>query len=228
MLRPRRRVLLSFPLWLLSSSQSLRSPHHVRSGATRLASTKLAGGDSSVLAYIALGSNMGDRHAAIFEAFTALKSIGNVRATSHLYESRPMYVQVKPLCLNLKSLPQPQSHPLSLSLPLWRFSGKSKDQAAFLNCAVLLEIDSKSAASQPSTLLRRLQEMEKSIGRRKSFLNGPRLIDMDILCITTKGGRNVDVEITASDAAPGLLVPHPRIEERVFVLQPLVRWPESH
>lgn len=98
-----------------------------------------------------------------------------------------------------------------------------QDQAAFLNCAVLLDIDSNSAARQPSSLLRHLQDMEHSIGRQKSFRNGPRLIDMDILCITTNGGINLDVDISASDSTTELLVPHPRIEERAFVLQPLVR-----
>lgn len=114
----------------------------------------------------------------------------------------------------------------------------NKDQAAFLNCVVLLEIYASSTSSRdPSTLLRKLQEIEQRIGRQKSFRNGPRLIDVDILCIT-QGARpipisiandcssvpwqNIQVNISSSGAVPALFVPHPRIEERAFVLRPLV------
>ena len=62
----------------------------------------------------------------------------------------------------------------------------------------------------PRVLLRRLQTIERELGRRRVVANGPRTIDIDILLY----GRFV---IRAQD----LEVPHPRMEERRFVLEPL-------
>ena len=80
------------------------------------------------------------------------------------------------------------------------------DQPAFLNMVVCAQTD-----LSPRDLLGRLKELEVSLGRIPNFRNGPRLIDLDILfyddlCLDT----------------PGLVIPHPRLQERVFVLVPLV------
>src|SRR5260370_33883243 len=60
----------------------------------------------------------------------------------------------------------------------------------------------------PRQLLRRLQTIEKDLGRQRHVLNGPRTIDIDILFY---GGFTIQV--------PELTVPHPRLQERRFVLQ---------
>ena len=62
----------------------------------------------------------------------------------------------------------------------------------------------------PRVLLRRLQSLERELGRRRIVANGPRTIDIDILFF----GRFVI-------QTPDLMVPHPRMEERRFVLEPL-------
>src|SRR5260370_22894415 len=62
----------------------------------------------------------------------------------------------------------------------------------------------------PRQLLRRLETIEKDLGRQRHVLNGPRTIDIDILFY---GGFTIQV--------PELTVPHPRLQERRFVLQPL-------
>jgi 2-amino-4-hydroxy-6-hydroxymethyldihydropteridine diphosphokinase len=78
-------------------------------------------------------------------------------------------------------------------------------QPWFLNCVVLLETD-----LQPNTLLQRLLEIERALGRERLQPKGPRLIDIDILLV----GNEVIRE-------PGLTIPHPALHERRFVLQPL-------
>jgi 2-amino-4-hydroxy-6-hydroxymethyldihydropteridine diphosphokinase len=80
------------------------------------------------------------------------------------------------------------------------------DQPAFLNMVVRAETD----LSAPD-LLARLKELEASLGRVPGFRNGPRLIDLDILFYDTL---NLDI--------PGLVIPHPRLHERAFVLVPLL------
>ncbi len=79
------------------------------------------------------------------------------------------------------------------------------DQPWFLNCVVLLETD-----LPPQTLLQRLLEIERSLGRERLQPKGPRLIDIDILLF----GDQVIHE-------PGLTIPHPALQERRFVLEPL-------
>ena len=61
-------------------------------------------------------------------------------------------------------------------------------------------------------LLARLQQIEKRFGRnrRREERNGPRTLDLDLLF---HGDSSID--------EPGLVVPHPRMEERAFVLVPM-------
>jgi 2-amino-4-hydroxy-6-hydroxymethyldihydropteridine diphosphokinase len=80
-----------------------------------------------------------------------------------------------------------------------------KGQPDFLNCVVLAEVEVDALA-----VLAILKGMEKQVGRVGSFAGGPRLIDADLLFY----GREVIDE-------PGLVVPHPRIRQRRFVLVPL-------
>src|SRR5215469_7182791 len=58
--------------------------------------------------------------------------------------------------------------------------------------------------------LKYAKELERELGRQSSFLNGPRLIDIDIIFYD-------DLVITQAD----LTIPHPRLAERAFVLVPL-------
>ena len=81
-----------------------------------------------------------------------------------------------------------------------------EDQPRFLNAAAELETD-----LTPRALLDRLLEIERELGRtRDGPRYGPRAIDLDLLLY---GGEVVD--------EPGLTVPHPRLHERLFVLEPL-------
>ncbi len=79
------------------------------------------------------------------------------------------------------------------------------DQPWFLNCVVRLETD-----LPPQTLLQRLLEIERSLGRERLQPKGPRLIDIDILLF----GNELIHE-------PGLTIPHPALHQRRFVLEPL-------
>jgi len=85
--------------------------------------------------------------------------------------------------------------------PAWGF----EDQPAFLNMAVLAETD-----LAPEILLKHIKQLETRLGREPTFHWGPRLIDMDILFY--------DELILDS---PQLVIPHPRLHERAFVLVPL-------
>jgi 2-amino-4-hydroxy-6-hydroxymethyldihydropteridine diphosphokinase len=63
----------------------------------------------------------------------------------------------------------------------------------------------------PMDLLISLKQLENQLGRQKTFKDGPRLIDIDILFYDNKV-----IEL------PGLIIPHPRLAGRAFVLAPLV------
>jgi 2-amino-4-hydroxy-6-hydroxymethyldihydropteridine diphosphokinase len=80
------------------------------------------------------------------------------------------------------------------------------DQPRFLNGAV--ELDTTLTARE---LLDRLLAVEQRFGRvRVSGEHGPRTLDLDLLLY---GGEELD--------EPGLSIPHPRLHERRFVLEPL-------
>lgn len=86
--------------------------------------------------------------------------------------------------------------------PPWGYT----EQEAFLNQVVKVE-----TYLGPEPLLRHLKRLEVVLGRVPNFQNGPRLIDIDILFFDN-----------AVINTPPLVVPHPRLHERAFVLVPLV------
>jgi 2-amino-4-hydroxy-6-hydroxymethyldihydropteridine diphosphokinase len=122
-------------------------------------------------AYVGLGSNLGDREAALRGALDRLAE--DVVAVSSFRETDPVgYL----------------------------------DQPPFLNAAAALE-----TGLRPRALLERLLQVERELGRTRDGPRfGPRTIDLDLLLYED---RVID--------EPGLLVPHPRMAERRFVLEPL-------
>lgn len=79
------------------------------------------------------------------------------------------------------------------------------DQPDFVNAVAALETQ-----VEPRALLGRLKTIESELGRTPTYRWGPRVIDLDIL---TYG----DLAVDEAD----LVVPHPRLYERAFVLVPL-------
>ena len=79
-------------------------------------------------------------------------------------------------------------------------------QPNFINAVAA--IDTELGAEE---LLAELQAIESRHGRKRSFPNAPRTLDLDLLLYG-------DARISS----PGLVVPHRRMHERAFVLQPLV------
>ena len=82
------------------------------------------------------------------------------------------------------------------------------DQPRFVNGAAALE-----TSLAPRELLERLLEVERTLGRDRSTEErwGPRTADLDLILY---GDETID--------EPGLEVPHPRLGERAFVLEPLL------
>jgi len=86
--------------------------------------------------------------------------------------------------------------------PPWGY----EDQPKFLN-----QVVKAKTYLDPEPLLKHLKRLEVALGRQASFPNGPRLIDMDILFYD---------ELIVN--TPSLVIPHPRLHERGFVLLPLM------
>lgn len=80
------------------------------------------------------------------------------------------------------------------------------DQPFFLNIVVCLR-----TALDPNALLQAMLRIEKEGGRVRTFPGGPRTIDVDLLLYGDRVVRDEE-----------LLVPHPRMVERAFVLAPLL------
>lgn len=86
--------------------------------------------------------------------------------------------------------------------PPWGF----EDQPKFLNQVLMAK-----TYLEPEPLLRHIKRLEVALGRKASFRNGPRLIDIDILFYD-------DLVLET----PDLILPHPRLYERGFVLLPMM------
>ena len=86
--------------------------------------------------------------------------------------------------------------------PPWGY----EDQPKFLNQVIKVR-----TYLEPEQLFKHIKRLEVTLGRRASFQNGPRLIDIDILFYD-------DLVLNT----PSLVIPHPRLHERGFVLLPLM------
>jgi 2-amino-4-hydroxy-6-hydroxymethyldihydropteridine diphosphokinase len=133
--------------------------------------------------------------------------MGNLKSVETVYIS--LGTNLGNRCENLKSaagsLP-PQVRPKAYSgiykTPPWGYT----DQPDFLNQVIQAQTELPA-----SDLLDYLKNIEVDLGRQATFRYGPRLIDLDILFY----GEQV---IESSK----LVIPHPRLHERAFVLVPLV------
>ncbi|NUK32004.1 2-amino-4-hydroxy-6-hydroxymethyldihydropteridine diphosphokinase [Parageobacillus sp. VR-IP] len=126
-------------------------------------------------AYIALGSNIGNRLYYLREAVKALDNHEqiSVTATSSIYETEPVgYI----------------------------------NQDKFLNMVVKI-----TTALSPFALLEVTQKIEQKFGRKREIRWGPRTLDLDILLYNHE---NIETE--------QLIIPHPRMTERAFVMIPLL------
>ena len=86
------------------------------------------------------------------------------------------------------------------------------DQPDFVNACALVE-----TRLAPRELLEALLAIERRHGRVRGVPDGPRTLDLDLALY---GERSID--------EPGLHVPHPRMHERAFVLEPLLEvWPDA-
>lgn len=79
------------------------------------------------------------------------------------------------------------------------------DQPMFLNAVVALE-----TTLEPGPMVQRLLEIEKALGRTRTFRNAPRTLDLDLLLLG-------DLVL----GTPNVTLPHPRLHDRAFVLAPL-------
>jgi 2-amino-4-hydroxy-6-hydroxymethyldihydropteridine diphosphokinase len=86
--------------------------------------------------------------------------------------------------------------------PPWGYENQPK----FLN-----QVIQATTYLEPEPLLKHLKRLEVALGRKASVPNGPRSIDMDILFYD-------DLILNK----PSLIIPHPRLHERPFVLLPLM------
>jgi 2-amino-4-hydroxy-6-hydroxymethyldihydropteridine diphosphokinase len=81
-----------------------------------------------------------------------------------------------------------------------------EDQPAFLNAVARCEID-----CSPEEMLKALQKIEQVLHKNITERYGPRTIDLDILLMNG---------VVTED--PAMTIPHPRMHERRFVLEPLL------
>lgn len=130
------------------------------------------------IAYIGLGSNLGDREKNLQNAITRIRGKEGIRIIriSSFYESDPWGV---------------------------------KEQPRFLNCVVEVE-----TSLEPRSLLQSLLSIEGEMGRRRGRRWGPRLIDIDLLLY--------DSVVIHDESPEGLILPHPEMHRRKFVLLPLL------
>lgn len=129
--------------------------------------------------HIALGSNLGNRQAALDEAVRRMEAIPRLRVTAR---SR------------------------TIESPALLAPGDAIAQPDYLNAVVQVETD-----LSPRALLTHLQAIEEAMGRLRTVRWAPRVIDLDIVLWE---------QLVLEDA--GLVIPHPQMHRRRFVLDPLV------
>ena len=91
--------------------------------------------------------------------------------------------------------------------------GGPSDQGPYLSAVVRCELE-----LGPTEVLALAGELERAAGRVRTERWGPRTLDVDVLTLEVRRG---DLLEALSIVTPLLTIPHPRLEERAFVLAPL-------
>ena len=126
----------------------------------------------SIIAYIGIGSNVGDKTANCRKALELLAEAGRVISVSSLYYTEPVGY---------------------------------REQEDFINAVAAIETD-----RLPGELLSVCHSIEDSLGRTRTIQWGPRTADLDILLYGDAVMNSLD-----------LVIPHPLMATRKFVLVPL-------
>lgn len=91
-----------------------------------------------------------------------------------------------------------------------------KKQNDFLNMVVVFEFpESQNNINSAQQLLKYLLEIEINNGRKRPYFHAPRTLDLDLLIYG-------EIKCNLINVENNLILPHPRICERLFVLMPLV------
>jgi 2-amino-4-hydroxy-6-hydroxymethyldihydropteridine diphosphokinase len=164
--------------------------------------------------FLGLGSNEGDREKILGDALAQIQTLGlEVVNASSLYETEPVGHAEQDWYLN--------------QVVEMRF-GKQ------INLAIDETIQ-KHLASNPESrlslillseeLLRALLAIETDLGRTRTFQNAARLIDIDLLLfsdlISIKDSSSANQAGGTERLATGMVIPHPRMHLRRFVLEPM-------
>lgn len=187
--------------------------------------------ESSLIVYLGLGSNIGDRLANLREAVARIKRLGvEVLRQSSIYETEPVGLEDQPWFLN-QVIEGRISAELERELNVRQSAGVSETPSH-----VAFEADDKSAncrrcvAQNPETigrfqaeaLLAELLKIESALGRERTIVNGPRVIDIDLLLLGDKVINNSkETDNRSGSGQIEVVVPHPRMHTRRFVLEPL-------
>ena len=153
-------------------------------------------GESTIAVYLALGSNLGDREANLRQAVARIrKLVLEVNRISSIYETEPVGFADQGWFLN---------QVIAADIPAIQFANRED-----------------LAAEEAILFLSKLQQIENEMGRERDITNGPRTIDIDLLLFGDAIiGYSNDARKQVLPASK-IVVPHPRMHERRFVLEPL-------
>ena len=168
--------------------------------------------------YLGLGTNIGDREANLQEAIERIARLGlEIIRASSIYETEPVGYDDQPWFLN---------QVIEANMIAGLTFNIEDDNAEYVRA--LAESRPKMALDwQILSLLKALQTIERAMGRQRTIVNGPRVIDIDILIYGEDVGFFTETwpAENAPQVAPAgaaiLELPHPRLHLRRFVLVPL-------